>query len=83
MEGTMNNSHMRPNRFFQWQQYKKRFAEIQAHLGKGGSVLIPTCTKATLYRPKHAGMFKVTRSGLFVQRGKSFECLNFSAIRLT
>lgn len=74
---------MQPNRFLQWQQYKKRFAEIHTHLKKGGTVLIPTCTKATLYRPEHTGMFKVTRSGLFVQRGKSFECLNFSTIRFT
>lgn len=65
----MNNSHMRPNRFFEWQQYKKRFAEIQNHMRKGGCVLIPTCTRATLYRPKHADMLKVTPSGLFVQRG--------------
>jgi len=53
------------------------FERIQAHLAEGGKVLIATYTKATLYSPKHAAMFKAptkpTEQGVYVQHGRRWD----------
>ncbi len=61
--------------------YKTRLNAILEHLKAGGSVMTVTYAKAIQYKPKHAAMFKATDKGLYVQRGKSWDCLNFTTIK--
>ena len=71
----IKNAEMKPNRFLFWNQYRKMIANIQETLALGGEIHICTYTQATRYSAKHAGMFMATRTGAWVQRGKSWDCI--------
>jgi len=47
----------------------------------GADVITCTYGKATYYSAKHADLFRVRKSGLYVQRGKSWDCLNFTNLK--
>jgi hypothetical protein len=55
--------------------------EIEDHLASGGIVVVATMTKATMYSKKHIGMFKADKSGVYVRRGKSWDCIDYCGIR--
>jgi len=76
----MNNSDMKANRFGRWAAYRKMVANIKETLAAGGIVQIPTYTRCTNYDKRHVDMFKATKSGAWVQRGKNWDCLNLSKI---
>lgn len=42
--------------------------------------MVATSTRGTVYKAKHAEMFKATKSGFYVQHGKGFVCLDFTKI---
>ena len=48
---------------------------INAHLRAGGVVQVTTMTRSTVYEPRHAGMFRDGRDGLYVQRGRHYDYL--------
>ena len=77
---TLTNEQMKPNRFLRWHKARKKIAAIKAHLSQGHTVQIGTMTHATNYKAKHIDMFKATRSGAYVQRGKSWDCIDFCKI---
>jgi hypothetical protein len=57
-------------------------AEIQAQLATPGNVVqVTTYLKSTVYEHKHAGMFKATNTGLYVQRGKRWDDISRTSIR--
>lgn len=62
---------------------QERLAQIQAHLLNNGQVMVVTYTKATIYKKKHLAMFTATEKDLFVARGKSKDCLNFTTIKFS
>jgi hypothetical protein len=62
---------------------KERLAAIQAHLQGGGKVMVCTYTKATVYDQRHCEWFTATDKDLFVRRGKTKDCLNFTPIRFS
>lgn len=70
----MTNEQMKPNRFGRWAANRKLYRRIMDTLNSGGIVTIATYTRAAHYDRRHANMFKVTRTGVFVQRGKSWDC---------
>ncbi len=72
---------MKPGRFLRWHQARVLHAQIQAHLARGGSVMVATCTRATTYGPGHAGWFRCGRNGVYVRRGQQWDCINYCAIR--
>jgi hypothetical protein len=76
----MTNDEMKPNRYLRWHKARRLVAKINNHLANGGHVGIGSYTRPTLYGPKCAGMFKATRTGAYVQRGKRFDCIDFSPI---
>lgn len=78
----MNNDQMKANRYLRWAKARKRVSCIQRHLAAGGRVIIGTHTKATVYSASHADMFKATKDGAFVKRGKGWDCIDFSGVRL-
>jgi hypothetical protein len=78
----MDNSHMTARRFLRWHGYRLRHRAITEHLLRGGKAVIMTYTRVTIFDRRHVAMFEATRDGLFLRRGKSRDCLNFTTIRL-
>ena len=77
----LTNDQMKPNRFAKWAKARAKVAAIKAHLKADGRVVLGTCTKAWVFTAKHADMFKATKSGAYVQHGKGWDCIDFSAIK--
>lgn len=75
------NDQMKSNRFARWHKARKKVAEIRSHLEMGHEVYICTYTRAVRYTKKHVEMFKATRTGAFVQRGKNWDCIDGCAIK--
>ncbi len=61
----------------------ERLDRITKHLNAGGKVMAVTYTKATMYDKRHVSMFRVSGNDLLVQRGKKWDCLNFTPIRFS
>lgn len=76
----MNNDQMKPNRFGQWHQARRKLAAIRQALQDGCTIMVSTHLKATQYTAKHADMFKATKSGLYVRRGKNWDCIDYCKI---
>lgn len=76
----MTNDDMKPGRFLRWQQARRTAAKIVSHLESGGRVVIGTYTRATIYSRRHATLFRATPSGLYVQSGKHWNCIDYCAI---
>lgn len=72
----LTNEQMKPNRFVRWAKARKRIAFIVSNLEAGKTVQLTTYTKATRYTAKHKDMFKATKGGAYVQRGKSWDCID-------
>ena len=53
---------------------------IVDNLNAGKSVLVQTALRATEYKKKHAKMFQLRANGVFVQRGKSWDCIDYCKI---
>jgi hypothetical protein len=79
----MTNDQMKPERYLKWHNYRRRLARIQATLAAGGVVQVVGYGKVLEADRRHAAMFKATRTGVYLQRGKAWDCLNFSLIRHT
>ena len=77
----MDNSAMKAGRYAHWHAARKRVAFIAEHLTAGHTVVIATMTKATQFDRRHIAMFKATKSGAFVQRGKHWDCIDYCAIK--
>ena len=76
------NDKMKANRYLDWMIARRKFAQIQDTLLAGGSVVVSTYGKAWQFnKPGHVDCFKVRRDGLYMARGKSWDCMNYSAIR--
>lgn len=78
----LKNSEMTANRFARWAVARRKFALIQKHLAAGRTVVISTALRGSKLSAKHAAMVKATRSGLYLQRGKNWDCIDYSAIRV-
>ncbi len=78
----MTNDQMKPGRFLRWHRARRAAARISAHLSAGGRVVVGTYTRATVYTRRHADLFRATREGLYVRRGKGWDCIDHCAIRL-
>ena len=76
------NDQMKKGRFEKIYRGKKIFYSIINHLNNNGDVLICTYTKATKYQKKHIAMFKLGKSGsVYVQRGKNWDCIDYTGIK--
>lgn len=78
----MSNTQMKDGRFQQWAQNRAQLRWIQSELQSGKTIVVATYTKATQFTAKHVTMFKATKSGLYVQRGKSWDCIANGSINL-
>ncbi len=78
----LSNDQMKANRYGRWAVARKLIRHIVTNLEAGNDVYLCTYTKATRYQRKHAAMFKANRNGAWVQRGKSWVCINFTPVRI-
>lgn len=76
----MTNSEMKEGRFYKWHNYRKMIASIRQTLAADGVIQIVGYGRVLECDKRHVEMFKATKSGAYVQRGKSWDCLNFSKI---
>lgn len=76
----ISNAEMKPNRFGQWAAARKRVAWIQSQLAAGRTVYLTTYTRSTTYTAKHSDWFKADRSGAYVRRGKSWDCIDYCGL---
>lgn len=70
-----------PGHFARWATARRLVARIQAHISRGGAVIVSTYTKAWQFDARHATYFKASPSGAFMRRGKSWDCIDGCAIR--
>jgi hypothetical protein len=78
---SITNSQMIAGRFFRYARARNRVARNKAQLAAGRIVQLTTYTKATSYGPQHADMFKATKAGALVRRGKSWDCIDFTNLQ--
>jgi len=78
----MKNSDMTPNRFLRWAEARRKVSTIVKALDSGATVDLCTYTKVTRFKAKHRDMFRATKAGAYVQRGKSWDCFDGCAIRV-
>ncbi len=72
----MTNAQMTAGRFLALHKARRMFRFIMVNLEAGNSVSLTTYTRSTNYKVKHKGMFKIVGKDVFVQRGKSWDCIN-------
>jgi hypothetical protein len=62
---------------------QERYDAIIAHLRASPKNAVAVCTnlRTTVFKPKHADMFRVRGADLEMQSGKRWLCLNFTTIR--
>lgn len=77
----MTNEQMKPGRFLRFYKARKRIAFIRENLAAGHIIQITTSLRAVRYSAKHIDMFKATKTGAYVQRGKSWDCIDYCDIR--
>jgi hypothetical protein len=77
----MTNEQMKAGRFLALHKARRRFNFIVANLKAGNTVALTTYTKSVRYTAKHIGMFKITGKDVWVQHGKSWDCIN--GVRVT
>ena len=78
---SLTNSQMIAGRFHRYARARKHVAWIKAQLAAGRIVQLTTYTKAMGYDARHADMFRATKAGAFVQRGKSWDCIDFTNLQ--
>jgi hypothetical protein len=77
----INNEQMKAGRFLKLHRARRMFRFIAANLTAGNSVQITTYTKSTVYKAKHVDMFKLKGASVWVQRGKTWDCIDLCHIR--
>ena len=77
----LTNDQMKPNRFARWAKARKRIKFILENLESGRTVQISTYLKSVRYTAKHKEMFKATKNGAWVQRGKNWDCIDGCDVR--
>lgn len=78
----LTNDQMKAGRFARWAKARAKVAAIRNALSAGNVVMICTATRAVQYGATHVDMFKATKTGAFVARGKNWDCIDFSTIRI-
>lgn len=77
----LTNAQMTANRFARWAKARAKLAKIQAALSNGATITISTYGRQLRLTAKHADMLKATKTGLYVQRGKAWDCIDGAKIQ--
>jgi len=73
----LTNDQMIAGRFATWAAARRKLAKIVSTLEAGKKVIVSTYTRATRFDKRHVDMFKATRTGLYIQSGKRWECADY------
>lgn len=73
-----SNSWMVPNRFLKLQRARRLYAFIASNFGAGRFVVVSTHLRSTTYRS--LDWFKLQGASVYVRRGRSWDCIDFSSI---
>jgi hypothetical protein len=76
----MTNDQMKANRFANFARYRKFVAKVRAAIEAGHKVNIQAGWTVMPFTKKNAECLKATKSGVFVQRGKSWVCIMDRAV---
>lgn len=76
----MGNSQMIAGRFLRWHKARQKVAWMAARIAEGRTVLITTHLRQVRLTAKHAAMIKATKTGAYVQRGKTWNCIDYCKI---
>ena len=75
----MNVENMKPNRYLIMHENKKLYKSIIAEISRGLAIQVTTYTHSKIYTK--AEQFKLGKTGVYVQRGKKWDCINGASIR--
>ena len=78
----MTNDDMKQNRFGRWYTARKNAAEIKNHLKSGGIVMNANYLKAYQLDSRHVDMIKGTKTGLYMQSGKKWVCIDGCSVKM-
>ena len=73
----MTNAEMIRNRYGRWADARRLYARIMDTLNAGGIVTVATMTHAWHIYPKHADMIRCTKTGVYMQQGKRWNCIDY------
>lgn len=76
---SLTNDRMKAGRYLRRHRARVLHARIQAHLAKGGCVLVATCLKSWIHRDPD--QFQRRRDGVYVRRGQQWDCINHCSLR--
>ena len=76
----MENSAMKAGRFLRQHKARQRIKWMEIQWDAGKTVYVSTCTRITKIAPKHRDMVKATKTGVYVQRGRAWDCIDFCNI---
>jgi hypothetical protein len=77
----MTNEQMKVGRFLALHKARRMFRFITANLAAGNEIQLTTSTRSTIYKAKHIDMFRIKGSSVYVQRGKAWDCINYTHVR--
>lgn len=72
----MQNSQMVAGRFLAWHAARVKLAWIKSRLDDGMTVYLSTSMRHIKIQPKHFGMLRATKSGLYVAERGKLTCCN-------
>lgn len=75
----MKNSEMRENRFASALRYKRMYESILSAIANGCQIQTMTQTHVKTYTKP--SQFKWNMTGLYVQSGKNWSCINYTKVR--
>ena len=78
----LTNSQMTANRYGRWAAARAKAAYIKRHLLAGRTVIMGSAIKQTKLTAKNIDMVKATKTGLYIQHGKSWLCYDFNSIHV-
>jgi hypothetical protein len=74
----LTNNKMIPGRFLKLQQARNRYAFIESNFAAGRFILVSTHLRSTTYRS--LDQFRLRGSSVYMRRGSSWDCIDFSRI---
>lgn len=77
----LTNSEMKAGRFARWALARRKLAFIRSNIEAGRTVQVANYLHAYRLTSKHVEMVKATKSGLYLQRGKRWDCIDGCSIR--
>ena len=72
----LSNQQMKSNRFGAWAKARKKLNWMNEQWDKGMTVCLDTSLKVYRTSRKHKDMFKATKTGLYMQVGKKWLCVD-------